>query len=364
MKKIENLKIPDKSQNAYYLNNPKQFDLLFDLVSNNLKSYTIKLRSRQYFKTLIWIYVQTQVLDEIEATLKTRIYWIFNNIHEYPKCANPNCTTKLCEVQNISDGYNGGYCSIHCAESDPIRRIHKQEKFEKEHGKGITCPQKLLKVKQKISESLLNRSQEEKERTNELLRQSWLNKSKEQIDHIVNQRKQTSLNRYGVEVPSQTTDARNHLSHVIASNEIQQKIIASKKRNGTTNSSKLEDQSYDLLCAHFSKDDVVRQYRSEKYPFNCDFYIKSIDTYIECNFSWTHGGHWFDESSEEDQKTLQKWKDKGTDFYQVAIDVWTRRDMNKLKAANENGLNYLVFWKLDEVETWLKSLKKDESNES
>lgn len=208
MKKIEKLKIPDKLQNSYYKNNPTQFDLLFDLVSNNLRSYTIKLRSRQYIRTLIWIYVQTQILDDIEATLKTRIYWIFNDIHEYPKCANPNCSAKLGEVQNISDGYNGGYCSSHCAESDPIRRLHKQEKFEQEHGKGITCPQKLLNVRQKISKSLSNMSQEAREHTNELLRQSWSNKSHERIHQIVNQRKQTSLKKYGVEVPSQTIAAR------------------------------------------------------------------------------------------------------------------------------------------------------------
>lgn len=87
---------------------------------------------------------------------------------------------------------------------------------------------------------------------------------------------------------------------MIASNKVQQKIIAAKKKNGTVNSSKPEEKSYELLCSHFSKEDVVRQYHSDVYPFNCDFYIKSIDTYIECNYNWTHGGHWFDESNEED----------------------------------------------------------------
>ena len=109
-----------------------------------------------------------------------------------------------------------------------------------------------------------------------------------------------------------------------------------------------EDKVYQLLCEKFEENDVIRQYRSEKYPFNCDFYIKSIDIYIECNFSWTHGGHWFDESNEEDQKMLQKWKDKGTKYYENAIETWTVRDVKKRKYAEENKLKYVVLWTFDE----------------
>lgn len=362
MKKIKKLKIKNKLQNLYYINNPKQFNLLFDIVSNNLKSYTIKLRSQQCLETLTWIYAQTQILDRINARLKTRIYWIFNNIHKYPKCANQNCSNILGEIQNISDGYNGGYCSRHCAKSDPIRILHKQQKFEKKHGKGITCPQKLPNVKKKISDSLSNMSLESRKHVNESIRQTWLSKSKEQIDQIVIQRKKTSLDKYGVEVPSQTINARKHLSKIMASEDVQQKIISTKKRNGTINSSKLEDDVYKKLCMYFSQNDIIRQYRSDVYPFNCDFYIKSLDTYIECNFNWTHGGHWFNANSKEDQEKLKIWKNKGTKFYMTAIDVWTNRDQYKLKIANDNHLKYIVFWKPNELDSWILSLQLNNKN--
>ena len=70
--------------------------------------------------------------------------------------------------------------------------------------------------------------------------------------------------------------------------------------------------------------------------------------YIECNFSWTHGGHQFDPNNENDQQKLNKWKDKGTIFYLTAIDVWTRRDVTKIKTALDNNLNFKVFWTIDE----------------
>lgn len=122
-----------------------------------------------------------------------------------------------------------------------------------------------------------------------------------------------------------------------------------RRRNGTFNVSKQEDEVYKMLCDKFREEDIVRQYKSKKYPFACDFYVKSCNLYIECNFSWTHGGHWFDDSNEEDQKTLQLWKDKGTKYYENAIETWTVRDVKKRLCAEENNLNYLVFWRLEDV---------------
>jgi hypothetical protein len=85
----------------------------------------------------------------------------------------------------------------------------------------------------------------------------------------------------------------------------------------------------------------------------CDFYIKHLDIFIECNFHWTHGGHWFDANSEYDINKLNIWKNKNTKFYNTAIDVWTRRDIMKYNMAKTNNLNYVVFWNLTEFNNWI-----------
>lgn len=46
---------------------------------------------------------------------------------------------------------------------------------------------------------------------------------------------------------------------------------------------------YERLAVTFGPDDVVRQYRDPRYPFFCDFYVRSLDLFVECNFHWTHG---------------------------------------------------------------------------
>ena len=69
--------------------------------------------------------------------------------------------------------------------------------------------------------------------------------------------------------------------------------------------------------------------------------------YIECNFSWTHGGHFFDENNIEDQEKLKLWKSKNTKYYDNAIKTWTVRDVKKHNIAIQNKLNYIVLWKED-----------------
>ena len=49
--------------------------------------------------------------------------------------------------------------------------------------------------------------------------------------------------------------------------------------------------------------------------------------------------------------------DEGHKFYEVAIDVWTVRDVKKHDTAIENQINYLVFWDNDltDFKQWLNS---------
>ena len=117
------------------------------------------------------------------------------------------------------------------------------------------------------------------------------------------------------------------------------------------NKSSKEDESYEILCKKWQ--DTKRQYKSEKYPFDCDFYIPSLDLYIECNYHWTHGGKPYEET-EEDLAKVEKWKNKNTKYYDNAISTWTIRDVNKRKIAKENKLNWIEFFSILELNEWLK----------
>ena len=59
--------------------------------------------------------------------------------------------------------------------------------------------------------------------------------------------------------------------------EIVQKIYNTKKTNDSFKTNKQEQYIFEQLCNIFNH--VERQYKSNVYPFNCDFYIPSKDLY-------------------------------------------------------------------------------------
>ena len=77
--------------------------------------------------------------------------------------------------------------------------------------------------------------------------------------------------------------------------------------------------------------------------------------FIECQYSWTHGGHPY--NKENDKEKLELWKEKAktSKYYQNAINTWTIRDVNKREIANKNGLNYLEFFSYKDFLKWFEN---------
>ena len=100
----------------------------------------------------------------------------------------------------------------------------------------------------------------------------------------------------------------------------------------------------------------MRQYKSEEYPFSCDFYIPEINLYIEFQGNWTHGKQPYDANDTRCQEKLEKWKSKNKKYYENAIYTWTDLDARKRKIAKENNLNWLEFFTLEEFDEWFVSI--------
>lgn len=115
------IEIKDKENNVYYKNNPEYFEELLNIYNTNIKGAAGIIRySKKYLAD--WIYEITK--DKLSKNNNaTRIFWIFHNITDYPKCANEKCQNKITgNVYRVSCGYNsyGKYdgmtkcCSISC----------------------------------------------------------------------------------------------------------------------------------------------------------------------------------------------------------------------------------------------------------
>ena len=148
---------------------------------------------------------------------------------------------------------------------------------------------------------------------------------------------ETNLEKFGAPYYQQSEAYQKALP------EILEKNYNTKKQNHTFNTSTPEKKLLKILQTKFGASDIEYQYGSRKYPFACDFYIKSLDLYIELQGSWTHGKAPFDPDSKEHQQKLLEWQEKAkkSEFYKNAIKIWTISDPQKRKIAIQNKLNYI-----------------------
>ena len=143
------------------------------------------------------------------------------------------------------------------------------------------------------------------------------------------------------------------------------KVFNTKKKNKTLGTSNDENIIYQFLIDKFDFDDIIHHYKNKYYPFECDFYIKSLDLFIELNFFWTHGFEPFDKNNKKHLEILEKWKKKSKetnfkqnkkDAYKNAIYIWTIDDPRKLQTFKQNNLNYKIFYNLDEFLDWFETI--------
>lgn len=137
------------------------------------------------------------------------------------------------------------------------------------------------------------------------------------------------------------------------------KSYMTKKKNKSFNSSKPEKEFKKFLIKKFGEKDVFYQYKDSRYPWYCDFYIKSEDLFIELNLTWTHGGHKFNKLNLEDIKTLNYWKNRAqeSNYYKTAVKVWTELDVIKQKTAKQNNLKYITLYTKEELYKFMKGKK-------
>ena len=175
-----------------------------------------------------------------------------------------------------------------------------------------------------------------------------------QNPNVIAKIKETNLQRYGVECNLNIDEVKNK----IGSKEVQ--IKRANSLRGKPKHSKLEQLFEDGLCnlGYIKDQDYYCQYRSDEYPFMCDFYLVHTHTYIEINGYWMHNSHAFDKSNTNDIAILNNWKEKSKQSkqYQYAIHIWTESDVEKRKYGK--SINLVELWNATDIMAFLSTLKE------
>lgn len=221
----------------------------------------------------------------------------------------------------------------------------------------VVSPEALAEGRAKRTETMLARYGVEQPNQNEAVKQRM------RETYV-----RTHRERYGVDNPTQRPEVAKRVSqsrqqtmlarygapNSVQVKAIRDKIFEARKANGTLNSSKPEDMLYQLLVDRFGADDVFRNhFVDSRYPWHVDFYIKSLDLFIELNGDRCHNTHWFDADSVSDRQTRDAWIENAerteaetgkSSRYRKYVATWTETDVAKREAARTHDLNYLVFW--------------------
>lgn len=221
--------------------------------------------------------------------------------------------------------------------------------------------EELKEIGNKISKnskiSWANMPKEDKEKRSALLVEKWKEKTKEELDNIRNKKSSKWTPQLKAQMGNKISQILNNRSPEEIKSFVN-KNYSTRKLHNTFNTSQPEENFYQSLLQIFPKEDIFRQYKDPRYPFNCDFYIKSKDLFIELNFHFSHGEHPFNPYDSDDKLILEEWenKSKNSQFYKNCIDVWTKKDPEKQKIAKENNLNYICFYKEQEMLDFLNNL--------
>ena len=230
---------------------------------------------------------------------------------------------------------------------------------------GVDSPLKNKEVREKIKQTNIQKYGVDNLFKNDIIKEKikQTNIQKYGVDYLFKSNiikekiKQTNIQKYGVDNPLKNKEVREKIKQTNiqkygVDNPLKNKEIWKKSQDNRqiSSKSKLENNFLNYLKLKYESDDIITQYKSKEYPYYCDFYIKSINLYIEIQGHWTHNDHPFDINNLNDQLIMDIWRTKSLSdkYYKNALNTWTIKDVEKRNTAIQNNLNYLeIFGKTD-----------------
>ena len=379
---------------------------LIEYLTDNSGEYNKRI-NRKYLEThdLNILHILYNVYDDLSE--KTPVYEIYyrlkNNLKKRPVCI-------ICgKPVKYTSGHYAKFCSKECQYSDLGKKITKEIKIKSNLEKyGVEHTSQLKEVTDKRTKSRADHVNEIQQHVRESLYKKYGAYDVMHIPHILQKIKNTNLKKFGVEFPlqqlkkenseiyqkiSQTCINKFGVDSLLKNKEVREKIKQtniqkygvdnplknkeirekikqtniqkygvdnplknkeiwkkSQDNRQISSKSKLENNFLNYLKLKYEPDDIITQYKSKEYPYYCDFYIKSINLYIEIQGHWTHNDHPFDINNLNDQQIMNIWRTKSLsdNYYKNALNTWTIKDVEKRNTAIQNNLNYLeIFGKTD-----------------
>lgn len=331
--------------------------ILLKLLGNKLGCLTTHFSNK--FSNGHWPNISSYLRNRFESfsTYSETYLRIKYHIEEHPKCFYCGKPTQYGGMKLLKSNNTlyRKFCSTRCSNIYNIENV--KETCKERYGTISVSQTKWFRKKvedtciQKYGCSCNLANEENKKKQKETCKKKYGHEYANQNEEIRKRINNTLMSKYGVKCGYNIKEIQDKMR----SPESQDKRFRSLLKNHAFSKSNIEEYLYSILCDKF--EDVKREYIDwNRYPYHCDFYVPSIDTFIELQGHWTHGGHPYDFNSIEDQNKVKEWKSKHTKYYDNAIRCWTISDVKKRETAKKNKINYIEIFSINKDEILEKNL--------
>ena len=286
----------------------------------------------------------------------------FNNEQKKLILHKPKCPT--CGKPTIYVGRQRAITTAHCSNTcsgNDKNVIYKKQKEDrlKNNGKLGWNKNTPEKIQHRLNTIRERYGDGDKEKANKYIRDLCIKGTYDKygvtaimsLPEFMIKRNNTIRERYGVD-------------HILEVPEIQIKKNETVKKNKKYIISKQENEVYDILKNEFP--DIIRFYSSQEYKWCCDFYIPSLNMYIEFQGSHYHYGKPY-VGDDNDLLEIEKLKQKSENVkkkygrkktqYDNIIYTWSDLDVRKRNTAKENNLNFAELWSIDDAYKFIENYK-------
>lgn len=317
------------------------------ILTKSYRSITKEYKFKEYFPE---IYIKIQSITfPTDFSWSQKLYHYLNDDLNLKIGLCPICGNR-CTYRNISLGYSK-YCSYSCLNKSDEHKSKVKNTINSKYG----CKDEFYK--KRYDSSVITC----------LKKYGVTNVSK--LDTIKKKKEQTTLSHFGVKYTLESPELKQKYENTClkkyghknggCSKQAIEKIRISRKNHHTENTSSLEE----YMCNYLISNNIIfeRQYKCERYPYCCDFYLPNCDTFIEIQGNWTHGKHPYNENDINDISRLNHLKEKAkhSKYYLSAIKIWTIKDIEKRKTAQNNNIKLIEIFakKISDLKEYIEQIK-------
>lgn len=283
---------------------------------SNLNRYKRHYKKHDKYQNII-DYIENRYSDAM--SFKETVYRIHHHIEKRPVC---HACGQPVKFVGKAGRLFGSFCSKKCLNNDKATWLVKHETDKMRHG-GILG---------------WNVASEKKVMTRKKTLIDRYGSYDAALQYITKKKEEGMIQKYGV-------------ANSMKIPEFYDRWLKSIKKNNPMFGTSKEEQRLFVMLKEKFPDAILHYKKDDRYPFECDFYIPSLDLFVEYQGHQTHGGHPYNKHNINDQQ-MAKWIKEtfGSNL------TFTKRDPYKRYLVKKNGLNFKELWTMKEGREFIDSL--------